>query len=110
MPPEAIGGLPPPSSTIYPVTPPQQYYLPPQPVPEAVPNWADQNRGGWDPWGPKQPNKELTEIRQSIESLRSEIADLKETIKTLETQIQLLNRNILLSEKARDNSGKVSAE
>ena len=52
-------------------------------------------------WGPKPP-KELTEIKQSVESLRKEIAELKETIKVLETQIQLLNRNVLLSEKTKE--------
>ena len=58
-------------------------------------------------WGGMQPDsgssvKELAEIKQSVNSMRREIAELKETIKTLEAQIQLLNRNILLSEKARE--------
>jgi hypothetical protein len=53
--------------------------------------WAD------SPWIPK-PSKELSELKQTVDSLRKEIADLKENIKALETQIQLLNRNILLSQ------------
>ena len=70
-----------------------------------MPTGIDQNRA-WDnsPWGPRPASsaKELTEIKQSVESLRKEIADLKATIKALETQIQLLNRNILLSEKIKE--------
>ncbi|MDR2706123.1 MAG: hypothetical protein LBC02_10125 [Planctomycetaceae bacterium] len=53
--------------------------------------WAD------SPWVPK-PSKELSELKQTVDSLRKEITDLKENIKALETQIQLLNRNILLSQ------------
>jgi hypothetical protein len=53
-------------------------------------------------WGPRLP-RELTEVKQSVELLRKEVADLKETIRTLETQIQLLSRNILLSERTREN-------
>ncbi|MDR2754696.1 MAG: hypothetical protein LBC20_03230 [Planctomycetaceae bacterium] len=53
--------------------------------------WAD------SPWIPK-PSKELTELKQTVDSLRKEITDLKENIKALEVQIQLLNRNILLSQ------------
>jgi restriction endonuclease S subunit len=53
--------------------------------------WAD------SPWVPK-PSKELSELKQTVDSLRKEINDLKENIKALETQIQLLNRNILLSQ------------
>ena len=52
-------------------------------------------------WGPRLP-KELTEVKLTVETLRKEVAELKDTIKALETQIQLLNRNILLSEKARE--------
>lgn len=67
------------------------------------PNGHDQDRA-WEipPWGPRLP-KELTEMKQSIESLQKEIGDLKETIKALEAQIQLLNRNIVLSEKVRES-------
>jgi hypothetical protein len=53
--------------------------------------WAD------SPWTPK-PSKELTELKQTVDSLRKEITDLKENVKALEVQIQLLNRNILLSQ------------
>ena len=68
-----------------------------------VPNWADQDRA-WEatPWGPKLP-KELTDMKQSIDSLQKEIGALKDTIKALETQIQLLSRNILLNEKMKEN-------
>ena len=68
-----------------PVTPPY--------MPQGMPDQA------WDnPWGPRPAAnaKELTEMKQSVDSLRREIADLKETVKTLEAQIQLLNRNIVL--------------
>jgi hypothetical protein len=64
-------------------------------------NWYDQERE-MTYWGPKLP-KELTEVKQSVESLKREIAELKDTIKVLETQIQLLNRNIVLSERVKEN-------
>ena len=51
---------------------------------------------------PNGTAKELTEMKQTVELLRKDIAELKDTVKALETQIQLLNRNILLSEKARE--------
>ncbi|MDR0327827.1 MAG: hypothetical protein LBI05_05985 [Planctomycetaceae bacterium] len=47
------------------------------------------------PWGPRLP-RELTETKQAVDALRKEVADLKDTVKALETQIQLLNRNMLL--------------
>jgi hypothetical protein len=74
----------------------------PMGIPDATP-WLDQDRS-WETstWGPRLP-KELTEVKQTVESLRKEVADLKDTIKALETQIQLLSRNILLSEKVREN-------
>jgi prefoldin subunit 5 len=89
------GGVPQPVQPLYPT------YNPPnmQGVPMGV---ADPNAAWENPWAPKPP-KELTEIKQTVDSLRKEIADLKETVKALETQIQLLNRNILLSEKMREN-------
>ena len=83
-----------PPPTIVPYTPPMQN-----------PTWGDQNQawGGNNPWGPNPaPSKELVEMKQSIDAMRKEIAELKETVKTLETQIQLLNRNIVLSERARE--------
>ena len=66
-------------------------------------NWADQDRA-WEatPWGPRLP-KELTDMKQSIDSLQKEVGELKDTIKALETQIQLLSRNILLNEKVKEN-------
>ena len=68
-----------------------------------VPNWGDQDRA-WEitPWGPRLP-KELTEMKQSVESLQKEIGELKETIKALETQIQLLSRTVLLNERVKEN-------
>ena len=83
-------------------------YQQPQPMPLQNPylgggqNWYNQDRGETAYWGPKLP-KELTEVKQSVESLKREVAALKETIKVLETQIQLLNRNILLSERVKEN-------
>jgi DNA repair exonuclease SbcCD ATPase subunit len=59
-----------------------------------VPQWGNQ-APSWE-WGPRLP-KELTEVKQSVESLQREITELRELIKRLETQIQLLNRTILLS-------------
>jgi len=65
--------------------------------PGVPPNWADQGQ-----WGARLP-QELTEVKQAVESLRKEVADLKDTIKALEMQIQLLTRNILLSERVKEN-------
>ena len=82
---------------------PPYSYVPPYPpadmMPNNVPHWNDQDRA-WEamPWGPRLP-KELTEMKQSIESLQKEVAELRTTIKALETQIQLLNRTILLSDR-----------
>ena len=92
-----------PYSDIAPVAPPQTIvpYTPPMPNP----TWGDQNQawGGNNPWGPNPaPSKELVEMKQSVDAMRKEIAELKETVKTLETQIQLLNRNIVLSDRARE--------
>jgi cell division protein FtsB len=88
--------------------------VPPQMPPYAptpggpIPSWADQDRA-WDrsSWGPvSRLPQELTEVKQSVESLKKEVGDLKDTIKSLETQIQLLTRNILLSERAKENGNK----
>ena len=81
---------------IYPSQPPQDPYF------GGGQNWYNQERGETNYWGPRLP-KELTEVKQSVESLKREIAELKDTIKVLETQIQLLNRNILLSERVEEN-------
>ena len=79
--------------------PQMQMYAPAVPAP----SWADQDRA-WETaqWGPRLP-KELTEVKQSVDSLQKEVADLKDTIKALEAQIQLLTRNILLSERVKEN-------
>ena len=95
-----MGGMPQFSNT-----PP--YHQIPQPYPQPMPPWMGMDQGSasaWEPtsWGAKLP-KELTELKQSVESLQKEVADLKETIKALETQIQLLSRTILLSEKMKEN-------
>ena len=81
-----------------------QSYLPAGPigVPGAPTLIDPSQQWGTSPWGQQKPSAELTEIVQTIESLRKEIADLKETIRALETQIQLLNRNILLSERIKE--------
>jgi len=84
----------------YPVQPPQDPYF--SSGFGGGQNWYNQDRGETNYWGPRLP-KELTEVKQSVESLKREIAELKETIKVLETQIQLLNRNILLSERVKEN-------
>ena len=61
-----------------------------------IPNWGNP-QAVWDTghWGPRLP-RELSDVQQSVESLQKEIAELKELIRKLETQIQLLNRTVLL--------------
>ena len=81
----------PPTATIH----PNQYVVPPTGFDQDQ-AWAN------SPWVP-QPSKELTEMKQTVETLRKEIGDLKSTVKALETQIQLLNRNILLSQPQPSN-------
>lgn len=68
------------------------------PAQPATPTDFDQDQA-WanSPWTP-QPSKELNELKQTVDALRKELAGMKENIKALETQIQLLNRNILLSQ------------
>lgn len=68
------------------------------PMPVAPPTEFDQDQA-WaeSPWNPR-PSRELTELKQTVDSLRKELAEMRETVKSLETQIQLLNRNILLSQ------------
>jgi predicted RNase H-like nuclease (RuvC/YqgF family) len=77
-------------------------YNPIPSIPPAAPSWGAPDQQ-WEmaPFGPRLP-KELTEVKQTVESLRKEVSELKETIKVLETQIQLLNRNFLLNEKVRE--------
>jgi hypothetical protein len=115
----AIPGIPP---GMYPGMQPGMYtptqsptgitqYVPPQPpyAPFPVPmqpNWREQEpQWGGDvtpPWAPKLP-QELTEVKQSVESLRKEVADLKETIKSLEGRIEMLYRAILMSDKLKES-------
>jgi len=71
------------------------------PQPQRLPTEFDQDQA-WanSPWVP-QPSKELTELKQTVDALRKELGEMKETVKALETQIQLLNRNILLSQPVK---------
>ena len=87
------GVMPPYYPNPYPTVP--QQFLPHNSADMSnVPQWGTQ-APSWE-WGPRLP-KELTEVKQSVESLQREIAELRELIRRLETQIQLLNRTILLS-------------
>lgn len=82
--------------------------LPPGAVPGTMPNISggavtpfDQDQAWADaPWAP-QPSKELTELKQTVDALRKELGEMRESIKALETQIQLLNRNILLNQTTK---------
>jgi len=77
--------------------------MPPAPVmPNNAPQWGNHQQA-WEEahWGPRLP-RELTEMRQSVESLQREISSLRDTVRQLETQIQLLNRNILLNDRANE--------
>jgi len=47
--------------------------------------------------------RELTEVKQTLDTLRREVSELKELIKTLETRVQLLNRDLMLNERLREN-------
>ena len=72
--------------------------------PMMVPQQHFHHSHGWGGPAPEaRPARELTEMQQSIESLRKEVAELKATVRALETQIQLLNRNILLIDRVREN-------
>jgi len=91
--------------------PPMQAYPPAgmiAPVPPIPAHWMNQTPPGWGVQTPGATQeaslpKELTDMKQTVEALRREISELKETVKSLETQIQLLNRNIVLSERVREN-------
>jgi DNA repair exonuclease SbcCD ATPase subunit len=88
------------------VYPPTQPYMPYSPAynPPDIPNmpqWGNPPPQAWE-WGPRLP-KELTEVKQSVESLQKEIADLREIVERLETQIQLLNRTVLLSSERQND-------
>ena len=100
---QTIPNAPPAPPLQMPNSPSMPFYPPVPAAPNPMPNWTDRDQT-WEAgqWGPRLP-KELTEMKQSIEALRKEIADLKETNKALETQVQLLIRNILLSERAKES-------
>jgi len=98
-----MGGMPPGMpSGFYNPTPPNIPFNPADIMPNNVPHW-----GNPPPdleaayWGPRLP-RELTDMRQSVESLQREIASLRDTVRQLETQIQLLSRNILLNDRANE--------
>ena len=80
--------------------------IPIPPVP-SMPNTMPVPNAGWATvQGTPQDAalmRELTEVKQTVGTLRREIGELKETIRTLEAQIQLLNRNILLNDRVRDD-------
>ncbi len=84
MPPGGMGGMPP-------AVPPNLGKSPTEFDQDQA--WAD------SPWAPK-PSKELSELKQTVDGLRKELGEMRETVKALETQIQLLNRNILLMNPA----------
>ena len=89
-------------------TAPNPFYQPspamplPGSVPYGVPDWNNQGAASWG----ARLSEELTETRQFVESLKREVADLKELVKALEGQIRLLNQNILLSERVRENGNE----
>ena len=82
---------------------PQQMPMQQMGMPQMPPgHWMEQDPAwGTSHWGQRPSPRELTEIQQTVASLRQEIGELKNIIRALETQIQLLNRNILL-ENARE--------
>ena len=87
--------LPVPGGTYY---PPTYGNVPPfEPMMPVPPSWGGPQAQAFDaaPWGPRLP-KELAEVKQSVDSLQREIVELKELVRRLETQIQLLNRTVLL--------------
>ena len=64
-------------------------------------HWNNQTQATDAPyWGPKLP-KELSDVKQSVEALQKEVVELKELVGRLETQIQLLNRTVLLLSSER---------
>ncbi|GHT44677.1 hypothetical protein FACS189454_02730 [Planctomycetales bacterium] len=63
-----------------------------------MPSVPPQQSGAISPWG-AAPNRDLIELKYTVELLRKEIAELQQTVRDLNTQIQLLNRNFLNSEK-----------
>ena len=56
-----------------------------------APDWQ-QDMPLWGQPGQSKQLQELTEMKQTVESLRKEIAELKETVKALDTQIRLLTQ------------------
>jgi len=99
---DAMTGLPPAMqpSMMQPPMPMMQQPAPIMPIP---PQWAAQNPA----WGGTAPDtallKELTEVKQTLDALRREVSELKEMMKMLETRLQLLNRDMILSERLREN-------
>ena len=85
--------------------------LPPTPVDpgdrQNFSQWGSQPPT-WE-WGPRLP-RELIEVKQSMESMQREIAAIRGTVKALETQIQLLNRTVLLSSERMNERGKENGE
>jgi len=59
----------------------------PQPIP-----FNPENAAFASPWM-TQPSKEIVDLKNTVESLRSEIQELGTAIKALEVQLQILNRN-----------------
>ena len=96
---DAMTGLPP---TMQPpvMQPPMMQPAPVMPIP---PQWAAQNPA----WGGAAPEtalpRELTEVKQTLDALRREVSELKEIIQALETRVQLLNRDMMLNERLREN-------
>ncbi len=92
-----MGGIIPPGA-------PGMYGNPPPAVPQTPmqsPSEFDQDQlHATSPWAPK-PSKELTELKQTVDSLRKELGEMRDSVKALEAQIQLLNRNILMSQPAQ---------
>ena len=95
-PPIAAPPLPTVPNLFYPPSPSMPL---PGSVPYGVPDWNNQGAASWG----TRLSEELTETRQVVESLKREVADLTELVKALEGQIRLLNQNILLSERVREN-------
>ena len=49
------------------------------------------------PWGgQQQPSQEITELKETIAALQKQIEQMRSEVKALDTQMQLLNQNILL--------------
>ena len=52
---------------------------------------------GASPWGgQQQPSQEIAELKETIAALQKQIEQMRSEVKALDTQMQLLNQNILL--------------